>query len=411
MIKRLRIKFIAVTMGVLVLVFLTVFAAINIFMFSDSVRKTNLFLEDVARQDGGAWGGMRNNTVPFLPENSNFPGAEEPARMGSFFYVKTDEDYAIIEMEYGQMYDTTEAEIREKVLQAAEKGAERGSLGNLQYLMQKKSYGYIFVFVEKSFENGMLGSLITVSLWAAGISCVLLGVFVFFLSGWIVRPVQTAFDKQRQFISDASHELKTPLTIISANAEVLENEIGENIRITHMKNQAYRMGVLVKDLLDLAKADEEGGKPQFYAFNLSQVVLGATLEFESRAFEEHKTLTYHVQENVFCTGEETALRQLCTILIDNALRHSDRHGEIHVEFIRGAGQKIRLSVRNTGAQITAEEGKQIFERFYRSDSSRSRATGGYGLGLAIAKAIVNSHNGKIDVGMDQQNRVVFTVLL
>lgn len=414
MIKRLRIKFIAVTMGVLAFVFLTVFAAINIFMILDSIQKTDSFLEEVARKDGNIF---TNNKKYNEARSSDGNGFEKGgfsgshARMSRFFYVKTDEAYQVSEMDYSQMYDITQEEVLKNVSQVTGKGEHKGSLGNMQYLVHKTDYGYIVVFAEKSYEIGMLGSLLSVSLWAAGISCGLLAVFVFFLSKWIVGPVQKAFDRQKQFISDASHELKTPLTIISANADVLENEIGENIRVTHIKNQTARMGGLIRDLLELARADEGRVKPTFYRFDLSQAVLGATLEFESRAFEERKKLSYYVQENVSYQGDEASLRQLCTILVDNALQHSDNAGEVYVSLSYEGGNRIILSVSNTGSEISEEDLSRIFERFYRSDSSRSRETGGYGLGLAIAKSIVELHGGKIDVHMDRERGVVFRVLL
>lgn len=411
MIRKLRIKFILVTMGVLFFVFLTVFAAINIFMRNDSIQKTDIFLEEVAQRDGQLWENWKKNDTDRNNNAGMFQKMEEHARMSRFFYVKTDRNYQILEMNYSQMYDIAEEEMLRHVTRAIGSGKEKGSLDKMQYLVQKKDYGYIIVFAEKTYEMGMLGSLLSVSLWAAGISCGLLAVFVFFLSKWIVRPVQEAFEKQKQFISDASHELRTPLTIISANADVLENEIGGNIRVLNIKSQTDRMGSLIRDLLELARADEGSTTPQCCLFDLSQTVLGTTLEFESRAFEEHKYLTFHVQENIMYHGDEPALRRLCTILVDNAIRHSDSVGEIHVALSCDAGQKILLSVTNTGSEISEADSERIFERFYRSDGSRSRATGGYGLGLAIAKSIVEAHKGKISAQMDEARRVIFTVIL
>jgi len=425
MIRRLRIKFITVTLGVLLIVFLTVFAAINLSMYQNSIRQTERMLDMIVEQDG--------ITLPFgnssgikPPSNSgfheDFSGTDRPFpffggaeneganKTGTFFYAKTDKQYKMTESFYDMILDFSEEDIAYYLNIAVSYGEQRGSIGHLEYLIGEKDYGYIIVFAERSIETGMLGSLMNISVIVAAVSCLILAVFVFFLSKWIVRPVEDAFQKQRRFISDASHELKTPLTIISANADVLENEVGENIRIAHIKNQTERMGLLVHDLLDLTRTDENPDRSIFAVFDLSQAVLGTTLEFESRAFEEGRELQYDIQEGVFYRGNEGKIRQLTAILIDNAVKHSEDHGIIDI-MLKKSGQKITLSVRNTGVGITEEEREKVFERFYRSDASRSRETGGYGLGLAIAKSITDLHKGKISIQGEEGKHITFSVQL
>lgn len=429
MIKRLRIKFISVTMGVLIFVFLIVFAAINFAMYRDSIRQTEHMLEMIAEQDGilRPFGGNLKPpsgagfNVPGAPEQEGAAGSEPFSLFGSeenadgkgfgtFFYAKTDAQYDMTESFYDMILDFTEEDIAYYVDIAVSSGEHRGSIGQLEYLIQDKDYGHIIVFAERSVETGMLGTLVEISVRVAAVSCAVLFVFVFFLSKWIVRPVEDAFQKQRRFISDASHELKTPLTIISANADVLENEVGENIRITHIKNQTERMGSLVHDLLDLTRTDENPDRATFSVFDLSQTVLGATLEFESRCFEEGKMLRYDMEEGLFYRGDEGKIRQLTAILIDNAIKHSDEHGEIDIT-LKKSNQKITLAVRNTGMGIAPSEQEKVFERFYRSDGSRSRETGGYGLGLAIAKSITDLHKGKISVQGEEGKYITFTAQL
>ena len=170
------------------------------------------------------------------------------------------------------------------------------------------------------------------------------------------------------------------------------------------------MGLLVHDLLDLTRTDENPDRSIFAVFDLSQAVLGTTLEFESRAFEEGRELQYDIQEGVFYRGNEGKIRQLTAILIDNAVKHSEDHGIIDI-MLKKSGQKITLSVRNTGVGITEEEREKVFERFYRSDASRSRETGGYGLGLAIAKSITDLHKGKISIQGEEGKHITFSVQL
>ena len=170
------------------------------------------------------------------------------------------------------------------------------------------------------------------------------------------------------------------------------------------------MNTLVHDLLDLTRTDEHPDRKTFSDFNLSQAVLETTLDFESRAFEEGKELRYDITEDMFYKGDESKNRQLLSILIENAMKHSNCHGEIDV-VLKKNNQKISLSVKNTGPGISESEREKIFERFYRSDLSRSRETGGYGLGLAIAKSITDLHKGKITALGEEGRYIIFTVNL
>lgn len=409
MIKRLRMKMIAIMMGVLILVFAIVFLTLNLFMQASSTRQTDHLLQTVAAQDG-----------LLLPQGELAPRPEQlpPARMpdpemmraGRFFYVKLDMDGRALETNAEGMFDFTEEQALRFAQQAAAGKKERGTIENLQYLAAEKPYGKIIVFAERSIQARMLSELIQISLWVACGTFAILFVFSLFLSNWAAKPVAAAFDRQRRFISDASHELKTPLTIISANVDVLENEIGENTRITHIREQSNRMNALIHDLLVLARADERGAELVAGAFDLSKTVKNTTLEFESTAFEAGRRLEYDIEEDIFYTGNEPQIKQLVSILIDNAIKHAEAGGEIKVSLQR-SGEKNQLSVYNTGPGIAEEEKRKIFERFYRSDASRSRETGGYGLGLSIAKTIVDAHKGKIAVAGEAGSWVAFVVTL
>jgi signal transduction histidine kinase len=308
------------------------------------------------------------------------------------------------------MFEFTEEEAFSFADAVLEKGKESGTVSNLQYLIAAKEYGSIVVFAERSIEIRMLAQLTEISLWVACGTCVVLLIFSFFLSKWAVRPVQTAFKKQRQFIADASHELKTPLTIIGANIDVLENDMGENTRLAHIRAQCERMGSLIHHLLLLAKADEGSAQMMMVEFDLSKTLRNTALEFESRAFEEGKELHEEIMDNVQYTGDEGQVRQLASILIDNAIRYSDSPGRIEVSLGRENG-KILFSVYNTGSGIPAAERERVFDRFYRSDDSRSRETGGYGLGLSIARTIAKAHRGKITITGKAGEWVRFLVYL
>lgn len=410
MIKKLQLKLIAIMMGVLLLVFAVVFATLNIFMYVGSYRQTKEFLKTVA-SEGGIVFPPRDMPSGKAPQNIPPPRDDpEIMRAGRFFYVKVNEGGDVIETHYDMMLDFTRDEAVGYAKSVLDGGRQEGTMDHLQYLVASKSYGKIIVFAQRSIETRMLSELTYISVWAAAGTClVLLGVSVF-LSKCAVNPVKTAFEKQRRFISDAGHELKTPLTIISANADVLKSEIGANERVSHIKAQTERMSLLIHDLLTLAKADEGGAQIIPAKFNLSRSLLNTTLEFESRAFEEEKRLDYDIGDGILYTGDEQRIKALASILIDNAIRHSNEAGKIKVTLFKENG-KIRFCVYNTGAGIDEGERDKIFDRFYRSDHSRSRETGGYGLGLSIAKSIADAHKGKITVTGKSGEWVQFTVTL
>lgn len=224
---------------------------------------------------------------------------------------------------------------------------------------------------------------------------VLLGI-AFLLSAWLIRPAETAFAKQKQFISDASHELKTPLTVIGANAELLESEIGSNKWLGYIHSETKRMSCLVNDLLSLARLENPSDTPVFSEFSLSHAATSILLPFESVAFEQGIYLDLDIREHIHIVGAEEQLKQVISILTDNALRHTKPEGTVKIN-IQRKHQKVLLTVSNTGEPIPPEEQERIFDRFYRSSSSRERSEGRYGLGLAIARAITLQHKGSMKV--------------
>lgn len=289
-------------------------------------------------------------------------------------------------------------------------GAISGMIESLQFCISQKPNGTALVFTDKSAEIDMLNRLIKTTVLIGTVSFVLLSVLVIFLSRKSIEPVQKAFEKQKQFISDASHELKTPLTIISANADVLADEIGDNKWLNYIQSQAYRMSLLVNDLLNLTRLENNSADMTFSEFNLSQAVLNTALPFECQAFESHKKFDVDVEENIMLTASERHCKQLFAIFIDNAIKHSDKNGQIKVSLKKSGDKKI-FSVYNTGSGIRDDEKDKIFERFYRSDDSRSRSTGGYGLGLAIAKSIIDSHKFKLNIENSHGKYIKFIITM
>lgn len=406
MIKKLKFKMLAIILGVLVLVFAAVLVSLNLFVRSGDTNYTYQMLEEIAANDG--FPDALSSGATSGDQRGKPPADDDKPRMDRIFYVKLDTDGNVLEADTGRMFELSGDEAATYAREVSGKGTPKGTIKNLQFLIAEKDYGVIVVFAEKSIESQLLSRLTSTTLWVAGASCILLLALAVVLSNWAVRPVKDAFDRQRRFVSDASHELKTPLTIISANADLLENEICANQWLQGIKVQSNRMGALINDMLTLTRSDEQPGVLIARPFDLSDVVGRTLLEFESRAYEENKTLTSDITPGISLAGDRDQIRRLVALLLDNALTHSDSSGQIRVE-LKADGTKNRLTVGNSGAGFGEKDKEQVFERFYRSDASRSRKTGGYGLGLAIAKSIVGQHNGTITAEIPRKEWVEFTV--
>ncbi|MBQ7026829.1 MAG: HAMP domain-containing histidine kinase [Ruminococcus sp.] len=285
-----------------------------------------------------------------------------------------------------------------------------GMLSSLQYCRLEKDNGTLIVFTDKSAEIDMLNKLYRTTVTIGIVSLLFLSVAAYFLSRKIIEPLKTAFNKQKQFISDASHELKTPLTVISANADVLSGEIGDNKWLAYIRSQADRMNVLVNDLLNLTRLENNSSDFVRKDFDLSKAVVSTALPFECQAYESSKKFDVSIEKNIMINGSEKHIKQMIAIFIDNALKYSDKGGIIRVS-LKKMGDKRMLSVYNTGSGISVADKDRIFERFYRSDLSRNRSTGGYGLGLAIAKSIIDKHKFRIQVDTNPGQSVCFTVIM
>jgi len=426
MIRRLQIKIVVVIMGILLLVFAAVFFVLNLSLHRASEIRTDGVMIFIIENDGFELPSLDSSIIPSL-DSSIIPSLDPSIFMpgmnrrrpftntemihgGRFFYVKIDHSGNVFEENTIMMFGIETDDRQEYIKSALNSGRQKGDIESLRFRIAEKPYGQMIVFIERTIDDFFIERLNWISIWAAGIVCIVLLCLTLFLAKWIVAPVKNSFERQRRFISDASHELKTPLTIIGANVDVLQNEISENQRLAHIKLQSERMNGLVHDLLILARADEGQMGIIRNKMDLSGEILNTALEFESRAYEEGKQYSYNIEENIIYAGDEKQIKQLMNILIDNAIRHSDAHGQIEVS-LRAESGHIRISVFNTGVGVSSNEQKIIFERFYRTDESRSRETGGYGIGLSIAKAIVDSHKGKITVSGEYMKWIRFDVVL
>ena len=401
--KKLRIRFIIINMclisAVLVAIFLanTISTAQKVASNSysyliDDKRHINIFpIDDSVRKD--------------LPPSA-FPY--------EIIWVKVSEDSTeVLNASASDLSDEYIQEITDAVIEAEkQKGLLRSY--DLRYVKERIPSGETIIgFIDVSYEQTFIYEQIIIYLLIGLASLAVFFIISFFLSKVVIKPTEKAFKQQQQFISDASHELKTPITVILANTSIIQNKKDDKNAgkwVKYIENEAIRMKKLVEDLLFLARLDETDKITFKTSFNLSDALYECVLPFEPVAFESGVSIKNEISPDVYIKGNADQIKRVILILLDNACKYSPEGSEISVK-LKSSGGKVRLSVQNAGSPIPADEISKIFDRFYRVDKARERSSDSYGLGLSMAKKIVESHKGEIGVISDKTNGTVFTVSL
>ena len=288
-------------------------------------------------------------------------------------------------------------EVESYALLAYSKNKESGIIDNYVYkTKQMKDTRVMIAIIENNSISARIKLIYIISAIGSILAILVTYIISKKLTNMIVQPVAETMEKQKQFISDASHELKTPLAVIEANVEVLESNVGESKWMTYIKSEINSMDKLINNLLFLAKAENTNNDVKKEKFNLSEEINMVGAMFESMAYEKKVKIKSKVAENIEFIGNKEDIKHVVSVLIDNAIMHTKEDGEVILELEKEKGN-IVIQVKNQGDPIPEEEREKIFERFYRIDKSRNRKEKRYGLGLAIAKSIVNQYKGKIDV--------------
>ncbi len=408
MFKRLRWKFVLIIMVLLSTVLGTVLAIQTVSAARQYREETDRVLRWVLERGEAA-------LDPLRPPAGGFAQGEGQYSAIPAFYALADRGgRAVLAITYNA--DVDESAAVRAVEGALAAGAASGELRelNLRFLIQRRGMWLDLAFADLSWEQGAFRRQAATAALLLGAA--LAGFFVvsLFLSRWLVRPVEESWKRQRQFVADASHELKTPLTVLLADADILlshpDDTIGAQRRwVEHIRDEGVRMKGLVGDLLFLARGDAAGPeRPQGEA-DLSGVCGECVMSFEPVAFEAGLTLDSSLAPGVSVPGSGEELRRLCAILLDNACKYAPPGGRVTVTLAKG--DKAVLTVHNTGEAIPAEAQAHLFERFYRADAARNRERGGYGLGLAIAASIVERHRGRIAVRSAAGQGTAFIVTL
>lgn len=430
MIKKIRTEFILASMMSLLIVLAAIISAVNILNYRTIVNEADNTLSLLDSNDGkfpireeSDSPPEKSDVPPEIPNENqqNMPSEKNPPDSkknrlspelpyeSRFFSVVITESKEIVSVDTQHIAAIDELTASELALKAINSGCKKGFEDNYRYIIGSHEDNMQVIFLDctrnlSTFNNFFL---LSCGISIAGYAAVF--VLVVLLSGRIMKPVAESYEKQKRFITDAGHEIKTPITIIGADAEVLECEIPDNEWLQDIKLQISRLTALTNDLIFLSRMDE-AQELQTIEFPFSDVVNETALSFQTLAKSQHKELTIDVEPMLTVNGEEKSLRQLVSILLDNAVKYSPENSTIVLSLHR-TGKNIMLSVTNPSEEISKKQLERLFERFYRTDKSRSSVTGGHGIGLSIAKAIVNAHKGKISAAIANGNSLTITAVI
>ena len=412
MIYRLQRKFILIcTVSVLTVIAL-VFGVILVLNISSMNKNMDMLADRVSEGGGRFPGSMEEKPQPdkMPPPNAQdfeFITPETPFST-RHFTVFFDKQGEVARTNTESIYSITEETAIEYAESVIYDQDVRGWIDTYRYKVFATEMGTGVVFVDGSMSRSSLMQSMTIAgLVLLGCAALVL-ILIFLLSKKVVKPIAESYEKQKQFITDANHELKTPLTLILANLDIAEAELGQNEWLDDIRAEGHRMTELVNQLVALSRMDEEGQPLNITEVALDNLVGDTAHEFEPLAKERGKALTSNIEKGISYCGDEALLRRLVGILMDNAIKYCDQGGEITVNLHRG--RRTVFTVENTYAAVDELELNRLFDRFYRADKAR-KFTGGYGVGLSMAKAIVEKHKGEITAYKKDATHVGFKIVL
>ena len=421
MIRRLRKKFLLAAVAAVFLVLLVLIGSINAINYRSMVREADSTLE-ILVQNKGAFPRQMLRPLgepeesppdggPYDAPEMHRGGFGELAYQSRFFAVWFDGEGNISRSSTENIVSLTEENAATLAEAVFAKGREKGFADGFRYCRALSDGETMLVFLLCDRELGTFRMFLYASI---GISLVgILAVFLLLVlfSGRIVRPIAESYEKQKRFITDAGHELKTPITIIQADADVLESEMTEESEwIEDIRRQTRRLSELTADMIFLSRMEEENAAIQMQDFSLSELVEETARSFQALVRSRNKSFRASVAPELRMTGDEKAVARLVSILMDNAMKYSPEGGSVELTLDKD-GRNGRLVVKNTSLPMEKGSADHLLERFARGDSSRNSESGGFGLGLSIARAVTEAHRGKIHAQSEDGESLTVTVEL
>ncbi len=414
MFRKSKIRIVAAIMAVLTGLFVGTLCVIYFSSYIEVFHKDRKMLELYAKaywmngNPGESSDETKTSEPPMdaLPEETILP-EYHISNLLTFFSVALDDDGTLVSIDNAENSGISNASLQELAEKIRNQEKKNGVYDQWVFHCETADHVTLVVMMDNTILQENVKTLFQYTLLFGSVAIGLMFIIAVFLAGRIVRPLELNFKKQKQYLSDAGHELKTPLAVILTNLDILEREVGENRWIQNIRYENNVMTELIRQLLTLART--ENVLPAMDRVDLSMLITGEVLAFEGLAFERGLTFSSAIQDNCMIWGNQDQLRSLITVLIDNAIEHTKENGLLEVGLIEEKN-RLMLSVSNTGDALSKEHMEMMFERFYKADKVRTSGSGHYGLGLAIAKAIVEAHKGEISVSC-RDGKIMFLVVL
>ena len=407
MIRKLKIKYIILALSSLLVLLSFIVAGMNILNYNEVVKEADTILSVLPQNRGDLLPGAENLELdkPLPPGMS--PEIPFESR---FFSVSINQSGEVTATDTSRIYAVDNETALQYAKSALKKGSDSGFVGDFRYIRVTENGGTRITFLDCGRKLALFRNFATLSVVISLLGYAVIAVLVCFFAGRFIRPVAESYEKQKRFITDAGHEIKTPLTIIGADVDLLKMDYGENEYLDDIENQVKRLSGLTGDLVRLARMEESQKSLPMIEFPVSEIVRETAAPFQTLAKSQNKELVLQIQPEQSLCGNEKSISQLVSILLDNALKYSPEGSSIRLN-LEKQGRKLILKVSNPClTPVTEEDLRHVFDRFWRADPSRNSETGGHGIGLSMAQAIVTAHGGKITAALQGENEFLITAV-
>ena len=416
MLKKMRWHFILAAMLAVFIMLVAVLAGINVWNYHTTAERADQRIQEISGFESGKVPGMENSeenaSQPVPPDIFNRPDDHDPEAPYTtrFFIVRLDEEGNVTDVSTDFIASVTQTEAEEFARKVLNEKRQVGYYKNYRFQILAKKNDNIVIFLNTTMELRSVRNVLLISCLVGVVCFLVVFLLVILLSKRAMKPYIRNIERQKRFITDASHEIKTPLTSIATSVDVIEMEYGEDEWTRNIHKQTSKMSRMVADLVTLSRLDEENPFLERTEFSLSDAVWEVAEPFASLAKAQGKKYSQRIEENLTLCGNPDATRQMISVLLDNAMKYSDENGTIRLDVYKVHG-KTKIEVFNTCVLEETQNLSRLFDRFYRPDNSRSRKTGGSGIGLSIAQAVAEAYGGKIKVSSKDGKSIMFQVTI